>query len=263
MGTRGEALLKSASITPHVSSHVCVTIKGNKNKLYFMHKRKRTGRKSFSGVPYGKPEYKKARYAMYKSPRIGWPQEYVTTLKYTTAFSFNTVGGSLSSYRFCSDCFDIDPAVGGHAMPGFTQYATLYARHRPLKMAYDLEYANREAFNVVALAGFSNSSAAVVDLENAGQALWKNGIMGPLTGFNKVRLKDSATMVKISGTKQPLYDDLFTGSTTSATISSAGLTSLYLGIQSPNAVFTAGGGVDVRISISMTIQFYKVNTLDV
>lgn len=219
-------------------------------------------KRSFKRTPYGTPEYKKARYAMYKSPRRAWPQEYVVDLVYTTAYNMTAVGAANASTQFCSNAFDVDPTVGGHAMPGFTQYAALYARFRTLKMAYIVEFANNEAFNLVALSGFSNSTAAVVDLENCGNALWKSAIIGPLTGFNRCKLKDSATIVAIAGTKQALYDDLFTGSTTSSTMPTSATMTMYFGVQTPAGVLTAAG-VSVKIQITLTVQFYRANTLDV
>lgn len=200
---------------------------------------------------------------MYKAPRIGWAQEFVTTLKFITIGTMNTIASTASSYRLTTNAFDIDPALGGTAMPGFTEYAAFYSRFRTLRATYKVEFMNREAFNVLCYAGFSNSAAAVVGHTTAGQALWKTGTMGPLTGSNKATLFDSRTIVEIAGTQQPLYDDVFTGSTTATGITGSGLKHMYFVIESPNAVFTATGGADYKIIISLTIQFYTVNTLTV
>lgn len=229
-------------------------------------KRQGTKRKRSSGAlkfrkPYGAPEYKKARYSMYRWPKTGWPQEYVTDMVYVTAFNLNSAGAANANTQFSSNAFDVDPTVGGHAMPGFTEYAVLYSRFRTLKMAYEVEFANNETFNLIALAGFSNSAAAVVDLENTGNPMWKSKIIGPLTGINRCQLKDSKTLVAISGTKQALYDDIFTGSTTSSTLPSAGTSTVYFGLQTPAGLLV--NGASVRAKITLTVQFYKRNTLNV
>lgn len=229
-------------------------------------KRQGTKRKRSSGAlkyrtPYGRPEYKKSRYAMYRWPKTGWPNEYTTDLVYVVTFSMNAAGTANANTQFSSNAFDVDPTVGGHAMPGFTPYAVLYSRFRTLKMAYEVEFANNEAFNLVALSGFSNSAAAVIDLENTGNALWKSKMMGPLTGINRCQMKDSRTIVEISGTKQALYDDVFTGSTTSSTLPAAGTATVYFGIQTPTGVLVSG--CSVRAKITLTVQFYKRNTIDV
>lgn len=215
-----------------------------------------------SKKPYGQPEYKKARYAMYRTPRIGWPQEKVVDLVYTTAYAMTSVGAANVSTKYVSEAYDVDPTVGGHVMPGFTQYANFYARYRTLAMSYEVEFANKEAFPVVCIAGFSNSTAAVVDLENCGNPLWKTKLVGALTGYNLAKLKDSRTIVEISGTKQALYDDLFTGSTTSATMPTAGTIAVYFAAQTPTGVFTAAG-LDVKVRLTLKLQFSRANTIDV
>lgn len=221
---------------------------------------KKTGH-GFRKSPYGEPDYKKRRYRIYTSPRIGWPQEYVTTLQYVTIGTLNTVAGTIASLRLTSNAFDVDPSLGGTAMPGFTEYANFYTRFRVLQFSYETQFLNREAFNILGYSGFSNSSAAVVGHTTTGQALWKSGTMGPLTGCNKLKLRDSQSIVTITGTKTSLFDDLFTGSTSSSSLPSAGTCHYYAVIESPNAVFTAGGGADYRVIISLKLQFYKVNTL--
>jgi hypothetical protein len=201
---------------------------------------------------------------MYKSPRgIGWPQEYVVKLRWIYAATLNTAGVQVIGLNYSSNAYDIDPAVGGTAMPGFLEYSSFYERFRTLKVGYNIDLMNREAFNVVGFAGFSNDSGFVVSIANCGNPLWKNKTMGPLTGFNRVTLKDEKTTDQIVGTKTSTFDDLYSGSTTATGIGTSGRTYIYLGAQSPNAVFTAGGGIDFKLTYDLTLQFYKTRSLAV
>lgn len=223
-------------------------------------KRKRTLSKGSS--PYGKPEYKKGRYAMYKSPRLAWPAEYVTKLRYIQIGILNNAGSANAAFRLTSNAFDVDPAIGGTTMPGFDQYAGLYQKFRTLSMTYDVQVMNLEAFNMVTYAGFSNSGVAVVNHQNCGNPLWKIGTCGPLTGMSKCKLKDSKTAVEIAGTKQVLYDDLYTGSTTSSTMPAAGTLSFYLGIDTPSATILVNG-VNFLLTLDLLVQFSKPQQISV
>jgi len=225
-------------------------------------KRSYSGSKRKSYGPYSAPFYKKARYAVYKSPRLAWPQEYVTTLRFIACGIINSAGTSTNALRLTSNAFDIDPALGGTTMPGFDQYAGLYQRFRTLSMSYDVELMNIEAFNMLGYTGFTNDSSAVVSHQNCGNPLWKIGTMGPLTGFNKLKLKDSKTLVQIVGTRQPLVDDIFTGSTTSSTLSAAGTVSLWIAVESPSAVIIPNG-CNYKVTLDVMIQFYKKQQINV
>lgn len=226
-------------------------------------KRKRSSKGLVVRKPYGTPEYKKARYAMYTSPRLAWPQEYVTTLRWIYTATLNTAGVQVIGVNYSSNAYDIDAAVGGTAMPGFLEYSSFYEKFRTLQCTYNIDLMNREAFNVVGFTGFSNDSGFVVSVANCGNANWKLATMGPLTGNNKVTLRDSKSVVAIAGTKTGLYDDLYSGSTTSTGIPTTGRVYIYLGAQSPNAVFTAGGGIDFKITLDLKVQFFKTHSLTV
>lgn len=185
------------------------------------------------------------------------PQEWVTDLKYCVQIVTTNVGGVAASQHYKSDAYDVDAALGSTAMPGFTELAAMYARFRTLRMSYRFDFANQEAFPLTVFAGFSNSSLAsgTITETHMGNPLFKNKQVGPLTGEGQARLTGSASVIQIAGTKQALYDDLYTGSTGSSTLATAGTVHVYAAILSP-VVLTAAGVV-INAVVTLRLQFYQ------
>jgi hypothetical protein len=217
-------------------------------------------RKRISRTPYRKPEYKKARYAMYKSPRLGWPQEYVSKFKFTTLARINNPGTTFATFSLRSNAYDVDPAIASTAMPGFAEYAAIYQRFRTLKMSYTAEFVNEEVFPLMCAAIYTNTNAPVINHTSMGNPLCKYSMMGETKGASKARLTDSQTIVAIAGTKQALYDDVYTGSTTSSTLAASGTCYVFFFIESPLAILVSGASV--LVVFELEVQFYRPNVLN-
>jgi hypothetical protein len=198
---------------------------------------------------------------MYKSPRAVMPPEYDTNLYYTVQDTVTNAAAFLASIRFSTEAFDVDPTLGSTAMPGFTEMAGFYARFRTLGMGYKFSCANQEAFSVTLLHGFSTTSVASGALVHtySGNPLFGSSIVGPLTGFNTKTFRDFKSCGAISGTNQYLFDDLYTGSTASATLASAGTNYCYLGVVSTAPL--TGAGVLVNVEIRLNLRFYRPKLL--
>lgn len=226
--------------------------RGTKRKISSLHK---------SRGPYGRPEYKKPRYAMYKSPRLGWPQEYVTTLKYTTLVPINNAGTTFATNFLKSNAYDVDPGFASTAMPGFGEYALIYRSFRPLAMSYSASFVNLETFPLCCACVFSNIAGPVLSQSTLGNPLCKFAMLGAVGAQSRMTLKDSATIVAIAGTKQALYDDLYTGSTTASTLSTNGTNYLHYFIESAGPVLV--NGAHILLVLALKVQFFKANTLGV
>lgn len=191
--------------------------------------------------------------------RMGMAASTTVPFKYVVQGVLNNAGGVRASNRYNTDAYDIDPSLGSTAMPGFTEWATLYQRFRPLKVRYEFEVANNEIFNIVVLSGFSagvSVSSGSLSMTYAGNPFWKATTCGPLTGLNKIKLSDTREVADIFGTKQVLFDDLYTGSTTSSTFATASNAMSYIGIIAGGAnIFAAGA--EVLSEITVWIQLYK------
>lgn len=198
---------------------------------------------------------------LYKSVRPVMPQEYDTVLKYIVQDVVTNAGGTRASIQFRSEAYDVDPALASTAMPGFVEFAGFYARYRPIAMKYKFSAANQEAFPVTIIHGFSNASIASGSLviTYGGNPLMHTSILGPLTGMNTRTFSQKKSVVQIAGTQQALFDDLYTGSTASATLATAGTSYCYFGVIS-NAALTAAG-VLVTVEIDLHLRFYRPNFL--
>lgn len=196
---------------------------------------------------------------MWRSPRTVMPVEFDTTLKYIVQDVVTNIGAASASIKFRTEAYDVDPALASTAMPGFAEFAAFYARYRTLRLMYKFSAANQEAFPVTIIHGYSNSSIASGSLSIgfAGNPLMSTSILGPLTGMNTKVFRGNRSVVDIAGTIQPLVDDLYTGSTTSATLATAGTCYCNFGVLSPAALTAAG--VLVTVEVSLHIRFYRPN----
>lgn len=198
---------------------------------------------------------------MYKSPRTVMPTQYNTRLKYLVYDVVTNVGGVQASVRFRNEAYDVDPALASTAMPGFAELAAFYQRYRTLRLGYKFSAGNAEAFNIVVLHGFAKTSiaAASLNLQYAGNPYFQTAILGPATGQNRGIFQQERSVVDIAGTEQALYDDIYTGSTTSATLATAGTVYCYFGIIAPAALTAAG--VNLCVEVTLELQFYSPNPL--
>lgn len=198
---------------------------------------------------------------IYRSPRMVMPPEFDTKLSYHVQNVVTNIAGTQASIRFGTNAYDVDPAIASTAMPGFVEFAAFYSRFRTLGIRYKFSVANQEAFSLTIIHGFSCAAIASgsVAITYAGNPLMKSTIVGPLTGINTKTLTGSATVTKITGTNQPLFDDLYTGSTSSNTLPTASTRWAYCAIIAPAALTAAG--LLVTVEIELTIRFYLPNWL--
>jgi hypothetical protein len=171
------------------------------------------------------------------------------------------VGGVAASIRFRNDAYDVDPALASTAMPGFVELGQIYSRFRTIGMKYKFSAANQEAFSLTVIHGFSGSSIASgsLSITYAGNPMFSTSILGPLTGQNRGVFRGNRSVRAIAGTDQPLFDDIYTGSTTSSTLPTAGTVYCYFGIITP-VVMTAAGCL-VTVEVALDLEFYRPNFL--
>jgi hypothetical protein len=204
-----------------------------------------------------------AKMNLYRSPRIGMPQEYRTTLKYHTYGIVTNAAGFVASIRFGTNAYDVDPAVGSTAMPYFLELSAIYGRFRTLRIGYKFVVQNQEAFPISILTGFSQSviASGSLGIAYAGNPLFRMTGIGPANGMGVKTLSGSKTVCEIYGGQQPLFDDLFTGSTTSSTLATASTMWCYCGVNSTNALTALG--MIVTTEVSLDVLFFRPNLLAV
>lgn len=200
---------------------------------------------------------------LYRSPRVGMPQEYRTTLKYHTYGTVTNAAGFVASIKFGSNAYDVDPTLGSTAMPYFSELAMIYAKFRTMRISYKFIVQNAEAFPISIIHGISNTSisSGSLGIGYAGNPLFQVTGLAPATGNSCKTVRGSKTICQVIGTQTPLWDDLFTGSTTSSTLATSSTVWAYCGLNSTYAL-TALGMV-VTSEISLDVLFYKPNLLAV
>jgi hypothetical protein len=189
------------------------------------------------------------------------PAQYNTSLKYIIETVVTSVGALQTSNQYRTEAYDVDPGFASTAMPGFTELAAFYQRFRALRIGYKFSVANQEAFSVACIHGFSALaiSSASLNIQYGGNPLFSTAMLGPATGMNTKTFQAKKSVSEIVGTSQPLYDDLYTGSTTAATLATAGTVYCYFGIVAPQAL-TALGVLCVT-EITLDLQFYRIRPL--
>jgi hypothetical protein len=194
---------------------------------------------------------------IFSSDTVVIPLRYMIPLQGLAA-----AGQTLGSVRYSNNAYDVDSALGSTSMAGFAEWAAIYSKFRVLEMDYDFTFMNDEAFPVQVLSGFSCTSVASTALGmNYGEnPYFKTAFCSPSGGQNRARLRGHVRIADIAGTKQALFDDLYTGSTTSSTLSTNGTIYLYAGVGSAGTMFTAASCA-VGGFVTLLCQFYRRNML--
>lgn len=193
--------------------------------------------------------------------RLAFPDTLRTRLRYVLPFQQVLGGGTTNSLRFTSNAYDVDPALGSTAMAYFSDLANVYSRFRTLGMRYHFLCTNQEQFPNPLVHGFMTVSlgSTAVGLNYAENPYMHLTIMSDVRGGLSTRtVSASITVQKLYGTAQALYDDLFTGSTTSSTLSSSATAHCYIGTVSP-AVPVSGWFITGYVELDL--MFFKRNSL--
>jgi hypothetical protein len=165
-------------------------------------------------------------------------------------------GGTTISLRYTSNAYDVDAALGSTAMPYFAELAAVYSRFRTLAMSYHFVVSNSETFPQGMIYGFMTNSlgSTAVGQNYAGNPHMHESILSPINGSTSSRTFNGKVRIdKLFGTTQALFDDLFTGSTTSSTLSSSSTANCYIGAVSA-AVPVSGWFVTGHIELDLLFE---------
>jgi hypothetical protein len=171
----------------------------------------------------------------------------------------NSVGTLTLGWRYrMNSVFDPDPLFLTAAVPGFAEYATLFAAYRVTNFQWDVELSNREAFPVVAYIVPLNFDPGVNN--TGGQALSGNikgatHMLSAQGGMDKCKFKGQLNIANFYGLAGYNTDDNYNSNvTTNPAIS------LYLAIgqSSPTA---SVNGLLVRVRLTYRVTFNRRQTL--
>lgn len=188
--------------------------------------------------------------------RLAFPDSLRTVLRYTIPIQQVLGGGTTNSLRFTSNAYDVDSALASTSMSYFTELAAVYTRFRTLVVSYNFIVENQEAFPISLIHGIMTNSLGSTSLGQnyAGNPYMHTTIASPINGSMSTRqFYGSVSIAKLFGTNQATFDDLFTGSTTSSTLSSAATANIYVGAVSA-AVPVAGWFVTGTIALDLVFS---------
>ncbi len=166
--------------------------------------------------------------------------------------TIGATGSLLNSLRFTSNAYDVDPALASTAMAGFGEWAAIYSRFRTLEMSYKFYVTNLDGSGKEVISGFmiTSVSASLLGSNYAENPHMKLTRLGGSPGMGSCTVTGHCRLEDLFGTKQCLFDDLFTGSTTSSTLPTASQMNCYVGVNSPilpTAGFTVSGYVNLVV----------------
>lgn len=195
------------------------------------------------------------------SKRLAFPDSLRTNLRYIIPIQQVLGGGTTNSLRFTSNAYDVDSALASTAMAYFAELATVYSRFRTLGMRYEFMVTNQETFPQGMIHGFMIPAVTSTGL---GQNYSSNPYMYTDILSESRGSRSTSTYrgrVKIDqlfGSAQALYDDTFTGSTTSSSLPSTSTANLYVGAVS--AAVPVNGWL-VTGWVELDVLFHKRNSL--
>jgi hypothetical protein len=188
--------------------------------------------------------------------RLPFSDALRTVLRYIIPFQQVLGGGTTNNLRFTSNAYDVDTALGSTAMSYFSELATIYSRFRTLAIKYTFEVTNSETFPITIIYGVMTNSISSTGLGQnfAGNPYMHTKLLTQNNGCkNKMTVSGSVPIHKLFGSSQALFDDLFTGSTTSSTLSSSATANCYIGA-SGAAVPVAGWFVTGTIELDLVFN---------
>jgi hypothetical protein len=189
--------------------------------------------------------------------RVGFimPDKYYTTLNYWKAIQLPNTGGGAFTYLVPSNAFDIDPALGSTALPGFTELAAIYHRYRVLKVKVTLEVTNTNNSNpemILLLASNRDlGSPTITDWIH-----WKSNPLGMARTVGTVysppvKLTRTFSTEEIFGSKEIYTDTDFSGE-----VSGSPLNNWFLYLA--NYMFGSGvGTTHVNLSLDIGLEFFE------
>jgi hypothetical protein len=184
----------------------------------------------------------------------------ITTLRYESVLAnpINNAGSSFASVRFRpSSAFDVDPVLGGTVMPGFSTYATLYARYRMVKFKCVVTFVNLESFPVDVIVFPSNFDLGANYTQVQSQfsnSFARFKMLSPTGGMDRCVIHSPwLTAAKLNGDDGTMFDDSYASVVTTSPTNN---TFINIAVWSGNSN-TLNKGVATEITITTQYKFYE------
>lgn len=189
-------------------------------------------------------------------PMVGFPDRMITTLKFFSAPIPALVGLSSAAFRYTpTNAFDVEPLLGGITMPGFDEFAAVYASYRVLasRITVKVVGASISPLTVIVLPlnADPGASPAVATIIAWRSSPYAKAMMVGTGGSPAVTIQNSMTTAKIYGSNSVTLDDSFASLVTTGPINN-----WYWAIGFYQNVVFAANPVYTDIQIEVDVQFY-------
>lgn len=184
---------------------------------------------------------------------------YRTTLRFDVHGAVNNAGFVYTNVRYePTYAYDIDPAGGSTAMPGFTELGGCYRRYRVVSFRYRIAYANQEAFPVVVWCCPVNNDpgsnmTAYQTLLSSRESRRK--VLGPSTGNGIGTLVGQCSVSSFSGITNAGVDD----NTSASVAGTAPINNIWLAIGGVGSVALVNG-IYIDLQLEVTLDFYELQS---
>jgi len=201
-----------------------------------------------------------------KIPRMSQvvPDKVIVPLKYIFNGILNNAAGMIASKSFKGNsAFDIDPAVGSQAIPGFAEWAAFFQNYRVRKVGYRAEFMTRDASipYIGALAAvvphitpFTANTFGVANYENARSKV----VLLSAQNGKPIIMKGSFPLHEIVGDVACYTDDDY-GSTTNTNPNN--LVFLTVSYSTEPIATAIVAGMAMRLEIFQDCEFYNRRVL--
>jgi hypothetical protein len=185
----------------------------------------------------------------------------VRLIWYDSNTVFNNAGAGYVSKRFQpSSAYDLDPLIGGTAVPGFNEWAAFYKKYRVLSSKTIVTAANYDANTVVQLVmvplHVDPGATPVLNTITSwlSQPFSRKAILSKSGGMDRATVALSLSHRDFVGSDTLLYDDSYSSNVTTNPVNNI---FLAVGFYVIGGVATFTTGVATNITISIMCEFYE------
>jgi len=193
------------------------------------------------------------------------PNSQLITLKYIANQTVNQAGFTFASYSYnANGAYDVDPALGSTAMPGFNEWSRLFVTNRVQTTKVKAFLVNNENFPIILnstwLSNNSFSGANTFPPSEYGNRFSKTRMLSAKGGMDKVQISEKMAMDQLFG-DQSYWGDVVQFEGTAASNPST-LFQVVFGIASATGAPLVNG-VSLYAEFEFCIKFFDPRTLTV
>jgi hypothetical protein len=186
------------------------------------------------------------------------PDKVVVPLQFRSDFILQ--GTFRVARRFHTNClFDVDPALGGLSINGFTTWSTFYSFNRVQRFKIQANFTNLEVYPITLETCHLNSDPGLSPVSYTSYATQAYGgvFQVPANAINSFRYRKNLMPEHVVGDKMTFTSERYVGSSAA---NPADVT--YFGMCVTDPVGSLPNGVVVNLTITLVAEFFDRKSLD-